>query len=105
VLSRLLERKRFALSKELWVRFIGLGAAVDSVTIEPRDTTLGVGLRAAADDLARGIARLLELGQKRLKAATPAAVGAAAGAPSGRAAPDEVVTPRGAPSQIRHAPP
>ena len=107
VLSRLLERKRFALSKELWVRFIGLGAAVDSVTIEPRETTLAVGLRASADDLGRGVARLLEVGQKRLKAAAPdaAAPGAAgAAAPSGRG-PDEVVAPRAAPSQIRHPPP
>lgn len=104
VLSRLLERKRFALSKELWVRFIGLGAAVDSVTIEPHGAALAVGLRASADDLGRGVARLLEVGQKRLKAATPAAGSSAAPSPTGRA-PDEVVTPRPAPSQIRHAPP
>lgn len=107
VLSRLLERKRFGLSKELWVRFIGLGAAVDSLTIEPKGSALAVGLRASADDLARGVARLLEVGQKRLKAIAPAAPASppAAPVPNGRAvAPDEVLTPRGAPSQIRHAP-
>jgi len=105
VLSRLLERKRFALSKELWVRFIGLGAAIDSVTIEPSGSTLAVGLRASADDLARGIARMLEVGHKRPQAPAAPPSSSATPAPSGRAAPDEVLTPRGAPAQIRRAPP
>ncbi len=101
VLARLVERKRFGWSKELWVRLIGLGGAVDSITVEPRGTTLSVGLHAPTDELSRGVARLLELGQKKLKPPAPGASPPPAAPPAPRP-PDEVLKPKG---QIRGTPP
>lgn len=64
VLARLVERKRFAWSKDIGLRLVGLGAVVDSITAEPRGKEVYVRLHAPIDDLSRGIARAMSLGKR-----------------------------------------
>lgn len=95
VLGRLVERKRFGWSKDIAMRLIGLGSAVDSITAVPHGPSLTVKLHAPTDDLARGIARVLEYGRKKAPAPEPPT-------PSKRPPPDEVLSPKrdaGAPSR------
>lgn len=84
VLGRLVERKRFGWSKDIALRLIGLGSAVDSIVVEPHGPGLTVKLHAPTDDLSRGIARVLEYGKK--KASPPES------APLRRPVPDEIVS-------------
>ena len=83
VLGRLVERKRFGWSKDIGLRLVGLGSAVDSITVEPHGPGLTVKLHAPTEDLSRGIARVLEYGKK--KVSPPEST------PPRRPVPDEIV--------------
>jgi hypothetical protein len=84
VLGRLVERKRFGWSKDIALRLVGLGSAVDSIVVEPHGPGLTVKLHAPIEDLSRGIARVLEYGKKK--------VSPPESAPPRRPVPDELVT-------------
>jgi hypothetical protein len=88
VLARLVERKRFAWSKDIGLRIVGFGGAIDSIVAEPHGSNLTLKLHAPADDLARAITRGLELGKSRPSARPEPAV------PSARRPPDEVLDAR-----------
>ncbi len=88
VLARLVERKRFAWSKDIGLRIVGFGGAIDSIVAEAHGSGLTLRLHAPADDLARAITRGLELGKSRPSARPEPVV------PSAQRAPDEVLGAR-----------
>jgi hypothetical protein len=88
VLARLVERKRFAWSKDIGLRIVGFGGVIDSIVAEPHGSGLTVRLHAPADDLGRAITRGLELGKPR-PSARPEPL-----PPSARRPPDEVLGAR-----------
>jgi len=65
VLTRLVERKRFALSKEIGLRLFGFGPILDSLTVTAEGPRVRIGAHAPIDDLSRGIARALDYGRRK----------------------------------------
>jgi hypothetical protein len=55
------ERKRFALSRDLGVRVIGLGPLVDSLVVEVQGPSLSAAAHAPTGDLARTVERAVDL--------------------------------------------
>jgi hypothetical protein len=60
-----LERKRFALAKDLTMRLVGLGPLLDSFAVESHGASLGATAHAPSDDLARGLQRALDFTSAR----------------------------------------
>jgi len=60
-----LERKRFALAKDLTIRLVGLGPLLDSFAVESHGPSLSATARAPSDDLARGLQRALDFTSAR----------------------------------------
>ncbi len=86
VLARLVERKRFGWAKDIAIRLVGLGSAVDSITASPHGPGLSVTVHAPIEDLSRGVARVLEYGKKQTAPPEPAPKSDAP-----KRAPDEIV--------------
>jgi hypothetical protein len=58
--KKLVERERLTFSRDLALRLIGLGPLLESLSVEARGDVLRVAARASTDELARGVARVLD---------------------------------------------
>ncbi|MBK8212154.1 MAG: hypothetical protein IPK71_00270 [Myxococcales bacterium] len=65
VLARLVERKRFALSKEIGLRLFGFGPILDSLSVSTDGARVRISAHAPIDDLSRGIASALDYGRRK----------------------------------------
>ncbi len=84
----LLTKKRAAWSKEMAVRFLGLGPLVDGLAVEKHDTTISAHVAIPADDAGRIVAKLLAVrrGNFGPLGGGGGPTGGAGGGPSGSAA-------------------
>lgn len=90
--KKLIERKRLALSGNLFVRLVGLGPLLDSLTVEAKGSSLSVRAQAPTGDLARGIQQALDF--RAAPRPAPAPAPAASAPPPAAAGPDGGVSAR-----------